>query len=123
MKTLSIQLTEQQYDLITRIAKADARRLSDFSLLIFAEGLACYFCEKGISVKKRDDEFTEEERAQQAKNAEIRNHPDFHEINFDQMKERGWKGVDSYFSNCRREPGEDFVDNLAASIRGRACEE
>ena len=123
MKTLSIQLTEQQHDLFTRIAKADDRRLSDFSLLILAEGLTSYFCEKGISVKKRDDEFTEEERAQQAKNDEIRNHPDFHEINFEQMKERGWKGVDSFFTNCRCEPGEDFVDNLAASIRGRACEE
>ena len=122
MKTLSIQLTEQQHDLITRIAKADSRRLSDFSLLILAEGLTSYFCEKGISVKKRDDEFTEEERAQQAKNEEIRNQPDFHAINWEQMKERGWEGVSECFSNCRCEPGEDFVDNLAESIRAQACE-
>ena len=122
MKTLSIQLTEQQHDLLARIAEADDRRLSDFSLLILAEGLACYFCEKGISVKKRDDEFTEEERAQQAKNNEIRKHPDFQEINFEQMKERGWKPVSDHFSNCRCEPGEDFVENLAKSIRAQACE-
>ena len=122
MKTLSIQLTEQQHDLLARIAEADDRRLSDFSLLILAEGLTSYFCEKGIHVEKRDDEFTEEERAQQVKNDEIRNHPDIDDINWEQMKERGFKPVSNYFTNCRCEPGEDFVENLSKSIRAQACE-
>ena len=122
MKTLSIQLTEQQYDLLARIAEADDRRLSDFSFLILAEGLSYYFCEKGIAVKKRPDEFTEEERAQQVKNDEISDQPGFNDLNFGQMKERGWKPVSEYFNNCRCEPGEDFVENLAKSIRAQACE-
>ena len=120
MKPLSIQLTEQQHDFFTRLAKADNRRLSDFSLLILAEGLQFYFAEQIISVPKQDDDYTEEEKAQRAKNDEIRNQPDFHQLDYAQMEERGWKGVSECFSN--RPPGEDFVDNLSKSIRAQACE-
>lgn len=121
MKTLSIQLTEQQYDFFTRLAKADNRRLSDFSLLILAEGLQFYFSEQIISVPKQEDDYTKEEKAQRAKNDEIRNQPDFRQLDYEEMKERGWKGVPECFSN--RPPGEDFVDNLSKSIRAQACEE
>ena len=119
MKTLSVQLTEQQYDFFTRLAKADNRRLSDFSLLILAEGLQFYFSEQVISIPKQDDDYTEEEKAQRAKNDEIRNQPDYSGIDYAEMEKRGWKSVLEYFSN--RPPGEDFVDNLSKSIRAQAC--
>jgi hypothetical protein len=119
MKTLSIQLTEQQHDFFTRLAKADNRRLSDFSLLILAEGLQFYFSEQIISIPKQDDDYTEEEKAQRAKNDEITNQPDYPQIDYPEMEKRGWKNVPEYFSN--RPPGEDFVANLSQSIRAQAC--
>ena len=70
-KQLSIDVTDKQYDLIRRIAKANDRRVDDLLRLLLAEGFEDYWCEDSFAFKKNDDEFTEEERKQIAKNDEI----------------------------------------------------
>tara|TARA_R100000664_G_scaffold34208_1_gene55068 strand:- start:3260 stop:3487 length:228 start_codon:yes stop_codon:yes gene_type:complete len=46
MKTITIELTDKQHCLLSRIAKADKRKLDDFIYLIIAEGLTYFFCER-----------------------------------------------------------------------------
>jgi len=71
MKQLSIQVTNKQYYLLERIAKADDRRLNDLLYLIFSSGLGVYFCEKSIYISKNDDEFTEDEIKQKKINNKL----------------------------------------------------
>ena len=66
MKKLSIDVTEKQYYLLSRIAKSDDRRLQDLLYLIFSLGLSIYFCERSVYISKDDNEFTEEEKKQNA---------------------------------------------------------
>ena len=71
MKTISIQISDKQYSLLNRLAAAEKRRLSDFNYLIFGQGLDMFFCERSVHVKKEPDEYTKEEKKQQAINEEI----------------------------------------------------
>ena len=71
-KQLTIDVTDKQYDLIRRVARANDRRLDDLLRLVLAEGFEYYWSEDSFSFKKNDDEFTEEDRKQLAKNDEIK---------------------------------------------------
>jgi len=98
-KQLSIDVTDKQYDLIKRIANECDRKLDDLIRLVFAEGLTYYWCEDRFCFKKKDDEYTEEERKQLAKNEEIKKKLDKENKNVNQLSNEekqklGFKYVD-----------------------------
>ena len=70
-KQLTIKVTDKQYDLLRRIAISDRYKLNDLIRLVFARGLEFQWCEDYLSFKKKDDEFTPEEKEQLAKNKQI----------------------------------------------------
>tara|TARA_Y100001938_G_scaffold3479_1_gene4291 strand:- start:230 stop:670 length:441 start_codon:yes stop_codon:yes gene_type:complete len=69
--SITIPLTDKQYDLFRRIAKADRRKLKDIYRLVFARGLEFQWCEDHFTFDKKEDEFTPEEKKQLAKNKEV----------------------------------------------------
>ena len=52
MKKLSLPLTNHQYNLLERLAKAENRKLNDYLYLVFAEGLRFLHDEHNVYVKK-----------------------------------------------------------------------
>tara|TARA_B100000965_G_scaffold118657_1_gene97881 strand:- start:848 stop:1240 length:393 start_codon:yes stop_codon:yes gene_type:complete len=99
MKSISIDLSDKDYDLYLRIAKAEKRRPSELAALIFADGLGYFFCEEHLIVEKTEDDYTEEDRNQQKKNAELEKNEGWNDLNYDQRKEKGWEHVCPYLSN------------------------
>ena len=70
-KKLTIEVTDKQHDLLRRIAISDRYKLNDLIRLVFARGLEFQWCEDYLSFKKKEDEFTPEEKEQLLKNTEI----------------------------------------------------
>ena len=68
MKHLKLSLTDKNFYLLERIAKADDRRLNDLIYLIFSQGLSSYFCERSIYIDKDENEISKEEKQQIKKN-------------------------------------------------------
>ena len=101
--SITIPLTDKQYDLFRRIAKADRRKLKDIYRLVFATGLEFEWCEDQFSFKKKEDEFTPEEKKQLAKNKEIEKELDkknkrLYQLSTEEETELGYKRVDEYHS-------------------------
>ena len=99
--SITIPLTDKQHDLFSRIAKEDRRKLNDLYRLIFACGLEFHWCEDSFSFKKRDDELTDEERKQIAKNDEIekelqKTDKRIYELSDEEEKKLGYKEVYIY---------------------------
>tara|TARA_B100000965_G_scaffold337233_1_gene303942 strand:+ start:111 stop:506 length:396 start_codon:yes stop_codon:yes gene_type:complete len=99
MKSISIDLTDKDYDLYLKIAKSEKRRPSELAALIFADGLGYFFCEECVSVKKTEEDYTEEDRNQQKKNAELEKSEGWKDLDYDQRKEKGWEHVCDWLSN------------------------
>tara|TARA_R100001460_G_scaffold26772_3_gene54218 strand:+ start:238 stop:732 length:495 start_codon:yes stop_codon:yes gene_type:complete len=119
MKKLSIDVTEKQYYLLTRIAKSDDRRLQDLLYLIFGMGLSIYFCERSVYISKDDDEFTDEEKKQKALNEKlIKDTEKFHYLSDEEQKKLGFKEVELSYSNYSSE--NDFIEKLADEIKENA---
>ena len=119
MKTISIQVSDKHHSLLTRIAAADHRRLSDFNYLIFGNGLDMFFCERSVHVKKEAYEYTKEEKKQQAVNKKVEKSTSRRD-----WEEKGWEHVSDYMYNYDKEDGEkDFVTKLANEIEELAYKE
>ena len=100
MKKIEISIPDKDFDLLTRIAKEQKRRLSDMHYLCYAEGLGYLFCETDVTISKLDSEFTEEETKQIAINDKIeKENDDFWQLSLEVRKEKGWKHVKKYMSN------------------------
>ena len=124
MKQLSIQVTNKQYYLLERIAKADDRRLNDLLYLIFSSGLGVYFCEKSIYISKNDDEFTEDEiKQKKINNKLIEENNKFHSLSDDEQKKLGFKEVELSYNNYGAYNKKDFIDDLAEEIKNNALNE
>ena len=122
MKKLSINVTEKQYYLLSRIAKSDDRRLQDLLYLIFSLGLSIYFCERSVYISKDDDEFTEDEKKQKAINEKlIQDTERFHHLSEKEQKDLGFKQVELGYSNYSRE--NDFIEKLADEIKENALKQ
>ena len=116
MKTISIQVSDKQHSLLTRLAAAEKRRLSDFNYLIFGQGLDMFFCERSVHVKKEPDEYTKEEKKQQAINKKIEKSKPRSD-----WQDHGWKHVSDYMYNYDKSDDEkDFVTKLAYEIEAMA---
>ena len=114
MKKIEITIPDKDYDLLTRIAQDQKRRLSDLHYLIYAEGVNYFFCETDVNVEKKDSEFTEEEKKQKELNKKLEEEiENFWGLTCDQRKEKGWKHVNTFMSNHQyNSEGKDYSDQL-----------
>ena len=116
MKTITIKVLDKHYSLLNRLANAEKRRLNDFNYLIFGQGLDMFFCERSVHVKKEPDEYTKEEKKQQAINKKIEKSKPRSE-----WTDLGWEHVSDYMYNYDKPEGEkDFVTKLANEIEAMA---
>ena len=122
MKKIHIELTDKQHCLLGRIAKAERRKLSDLLCLLIADGLSCFFCETSIGIEKTLDEYTQEERKQQAKNEKLKKTKGWDDLDWEEKQAKGFEHVNSYMHNHPYESGEDFLCSLAKSLERNAFE-
>jgi len=99
MASLTIQLSDKDLNLLKRISESDDRRINDFVQLMFSRGLDYYYCDEMVSIKKTEEEYTQEERDQQSLNAELMNKYSTH----DERKEHGFKYVYCCISNHEKD--------------------
>ena len=74
VKTISINVSDNDYRILTEIAKDQRRRLADFSYLLYARGLTFFFCETPVCISKIESDYTEADRLQQKINADLEKH-------------------------------------------------
>ena len=127
-KEITIKVSDKDYDLIQRIAKQEKRKLSDFSYLLFAEGLKFFFCEEHICFKKHDDELTEEEHKQIKINDELRKQDGWYNLDFPEKAAQGFKQVkewwEIHFYNQETKEYEDtLIEPLVERLENYALEE
>ena len=111
MKKLSLPLTNHQYNLLERLAKAENRKLNDYLYLVFAEGLRFFHEEHKVYVKKLETEYTKEETDRIAKNAELEKTKGWHGLSYEEKRAKGW---DCHFSDWLE---GDFIGKLEEEIR------
>jgi len=117
-KIIELKLTDYQYDLLSRIAAEDKRRLNDLFYLLFGEGIKFFYSDNGISIKKKPFEYTEEENKQLAKNEELQKTKGFNSLSYEEKALKGYKHVCPWMGNF--DEGETFIDKLAAEITNNA---
>lgn len=61
---ISIELPDNVYLELQRIAKADYRNVTDLAYLLLAEGLEYFYMDCPVMVQKFDSEYTEQEKDQ-----------------------------------------------------------
>ena len=115
MKKITIDLTDKQHCLLSRIAKEDKRKLQDLVYMTIAAGLGSVFCERPFHVEKTPDEYSEEDRKQIAKNEKLEKSKGWEDLTWDEKREKGFKHVRDWLSNCNRDQ-KDFVEELSESI-------
>ena len=116
-KKLTIEVTDKQYDLFKRIALNDNRKLNDLVRLIFITGIDFHWSEDYFSFKKRDDEFTPQEKKQIAKNEKIlkqleKEDKKFFQLSDEERKKLGYKSVEDYHKGGGYEDGETNLCRL-----------
>ena len=117
-KVIKLKLTDYQYDLLSRIVAEDKRRLNDLFYLLFGEGIKFFYSDNGISIKKKDSEYTEEENQQLAKNEELQRTKGFNSLSYEEKALKGYKHVCPWMGNF--DEGETFIDKLAAEVTNNA---
>jgi len=128
MKTISFSLEDKDYSLLSRIAKSEDRRLKDLVYLCLGHGLDYFFCETHVVIRKQDDEYTQEEIEQLAKNKELEKSEGWRDLSHDERKEKGFEYVCHCLSNHERNKTDDgyddpLIDPLAERIKEYAFKE
>ena len=116
-KKLTIEVTDKQYDLFKRIALEDNRKLNDLIRLVFITGIDFHWSENYFSFKKRDDEFTPEERKQMTKNEKIlkkleKEDKQFYQLSDEEKEKLGYKSVEEWHRGGGYEDSETNLCNL-----------
>jgi len=116
-KQLTIEVTDEQYDFFKRIALEDKRKLNDLVRLVFITGIDFHWSEDYFSFKKRDDEFTPEEKKQITKNEKIlkqleKEEKKFYQLSDEERKKLGYKSVEDYHKGGGYEDGESNLCRL-----------
>ncbi len=117
-KTIELKLTDNQYDLLCRIATADKRRLEDLCYLLFGEGIKFFYSETSIVIKKKPNEYTKEEKKQLVKNEELEKTKGFDSLSYVEKQAQGYEHVCLYMSSFAE--GDTFLDKLAEDITNNA---
>ena len=126
MKKIEILVSDRDYDLLARIAKADNRRLSDMNYLCYGRGLDYLFTDQQLCVDRvHTDEYTSTEQKQMEKNKELEKTEGWDDLDYNQKKEKGYKHVCDFISNWEKneDSGEMFdplIEPLAKRIEGYA---
>jgi len=121
-KELTIKVTNKQYDYFKRIANEDNRKLNDLIRLIFCTGLDFHWSENYFQFKKRDDEFTKEEKKQIAKNEKIQKEIEkqgrkLYELSNEEEIRLGYKSVSEWFSGGGYNDDDNLASELAKALR------
>ena len=116
-KKLTIEVTDKQYDFFKRIALEDNRKLNDLIRLVFITGIDFHWSENYFSFKKRDDEFTPEERKQMTKNEKIlkkleKEDKQFYQLSDEEKEKLGYKSVEEWHRGGGYEDSETNLCNL-----------
>ncbi len=114
VKTISINVSDNDYRILTAIAKDQSRRLTDLSYLLYAKGLEFFFCETHVSIKKIESDYTEADRKQQKINLDLAvNTPGWERLNYQEKEEKGFEHVHQWISD------DALIDPLVERIE--AC--
>ena len=121
MKKIEITVSDRDYDLLTRIAKADKRRLSDMNYLCYGRGLDYLFTDQQLCVDRvHTDEYTAKEQKQMKKNKELEKTEGWDDLDYNQKKEKGYKHVCDFISNCEKnEDSGEMYDPLVQPLSKR----
>ena len=124
MQRLEIIVSDKDYDLLTRIAKDQNRRLSDLNYLLYSRGLESFFCETMVSIPKKLYEYTTEEREQEKKNDELEETEGWFDLDYTQREAKGYKHVCTFMSTWEKNDNgqmhDPLVEPLAKRIEGYA---
>jgi len=127
-KQITIKVSDKDYNLLKRLAIEEKRRLSDFSQLLYAEGLEYFFCERHVMFKKRDDELTEEEHKQIKVNDELRKQDGWYDLDYKDKVKQGYKQVfewheSSVYNHVTEEHEDNLIKPLSERIQRLALDE
>jgi len=116
-KNLTIEVTDKQYDFFKRIALEDKRKLNDLVRLVFITGIDFHWSEDYFSFKKRDDEFTPQEKKQMAKNEKIlkqleKEDKPFYQLSDEEKEKLGYKSVEEWHRGGGYEDNETNLCHL-----------
>ena len=117
-KTVELKFSDKQYDMISRIAEEDKRRIDDLFYIFLAEGVKFFYMDNGLCIKKRPDEYSAEEIAQKAKNKELMAQEGFNHLPYEKQKAQGFDYVCKVMT--AHDEGETFLDRLADDITKEA---
>jgi len=128
MKKIEITVSDRDYDLLTRIAKADNRRLSDMNYLCYGRGLDYLFTDSQLCVERvHADEYTATEQKQLEKNKELEKEEGFEDLSYKDKEAKGYKHVCTFISTWEKNDNgqmhDPLVEPLAKRIEGYAVNE
>lgn len=123
MQKIEINVSDKDFDLLTRIAKDQNRRLSDLNYLLYSRGLDTFFCETMVSIPKKLYEYTAKEKEQEKKNDELENTDGWNELDYKEREAKGYKHVCPYISNHKYDKKTDeYSDPLIEPLAERIAD-
>jgi len=120
MKTITIDLTDKQHCMLSRIAKGDKRKVSDLIYLALSRGFEYMYFETALHIEKVDSDYTDKEKKQIAKNKKLEASKGWSDLDYNEKQKRGWEHVCSVMCNYPHE--NDFMPGFAESIERNATE-
>jgi len=120
MKTITIDLTDKQHCMLSRIAKGDKRKVSDLIYLALSRGFEYMYFETALHIEKVDSDYTAKEKKQIAKNKKLEASKGWSDLDYDEKQKRGWEHVCSVMCNYPHD--NDFMPGFAESLERNATE-
>ena len=120
MKTITIDLTDKQHCMLSRIAKGDKRKVSDLIYLALSRGFEYMYFETALHIEKVDSDYTAKEKKQIAKNKRLEASKGWSDLDYDEKQKRGWEHVCSVMCNYPHD--NDFMPGFAESLERNATE-
>jgi len=120
MKKLTINLTDKQHCMISRIAKGDKRKVEDLIYLALAGGFEFMFCETPLHIEKVESDYTEAEKKQIAKNKKLEATKGWDDLTYEEQSKRGYEHVCGIMANFPIK--DDFMPGFAKSLERNATE-
>tara|TARA_R100000773_G_scaffold42031_2_gene38970 strand:+ start:237 stop:641 length:405 start_codon:yes stop_codon:yes gene_type:complete len=121
MKKIEFKVSDKDFDLLTRIAKDQNRRLEDLNYLLYSTGLKSFFCETMVSIPKKLSEYSSEEKEQEKKNDKLEETEGWFDLDYGEREAKGYKHVCPYISNHEynkktRKYSDPLIEPLADRI-------